>query len=389
MSASTNTRRIASVDILRGIIMVIMALDHTRDYFTDFYNDPTDLAVASTPMFLTRWTTHFCAPVFIFLSGTSAFLSFSKGKTKKEAALFLLTRGIWLIILEFTLVKIGWQFNLDYSMMIVQVIWAIGCSMVFLSALIFLPMSVILSIGLIMIFGHNAFDNMHAAAFGDNSIWWNIAHEFGNVPIAPGRSFLVIYPLVPWIGVMATGYCFGQILLKPETERIKWLYSIGLSAIVLFIALRYSNAYGDMRPWSPQGAWHRTILSYINCTKYPPSLLYLLMTIGPAIASMPILERMNNAVGRFFTVYGRVPLFYYLLHIYLIHSMAVIAGLFMHVPIDYFTDSDKFFGPKPNWGFSLVGVYMYWALAVLLLYFPCRWFMYLKMNHKKWWLSYL
>lgn len=389
MPLSNTTRRIASVDILRGIIMVIMALDHTRDYFTNFYNDPTDLSVATTPMFLTRWITHFCAPVFVFLSGTSAFLSFSKGKTKKEAAGFLLTRGIWLIILEFTIVKIGWTFNFDYSMIFVQVIWAIGWSMIFLAGLVFLPMPLMLTIGLLMIFGHNMYDNVHAARFGDNAIWWNIVHEFGAEPIGPQNKFMVIYPLVPWIGVMATGYCFGTIMQKEKTQRNKWLYTIGISAIIFFIILRYTNTYGDMHPWAEQGSWPRTVLSFINCTKYPPSLLYLLMTIGPAITFMPLLERMNNAVGRFFTVYGRVPMFYYVLHIYLLHTMAIIVGVFLKVPIEYFTDSDKFFGPKPNWGFSLAGVYLYWAIAVLLLYFPCRWFMFIKMNHKKWWLSYL
>jgi uncharacterized membrane protein len=386
---STTAKRIASIDILRGIVMVIMALDHTRDYFSDYHYNPTDLSHAGTALFFTRWITHFCAPIFIFLAGTSAFLSLSKGKTKPQASMFLLTRGIWLIILELTIVRFGWQFNLEYQHMFVQVIWAIGWSMVALSLLVFLPRALILAFGLLLIFGHNAFDYMHAADYGSNAVWWNIFHEFGLVDFGNGVTMLVIYPLIPWIGVMAAGYCFGAIVKKEEQERNKWLYGIGIAAIVLFILLRATNIYGDPFPWQQQGAWWRTVLSFINCNKYPPSLLYLLMTIGPAIALLPILDKMRNAAGRFFTVFGRVPLFYYILHIYLIHAMALIGGMLLHVPYEYFTDTNKAFGPKPGWGFSLPVVYVAWLSAIAVLYLPCRWFMYIKLNHKKWWLSYL
>lgn len=216
MTPSIATRRVNSIDILRGIIMVIMALDHTRDFFSGFYNDPTDLVVASTPMFLTRWITHYCAPVFVFFSGVSAFLSFSKGKTTRQASLFLLSRGIWLIILELTLVRIGWQFNFDYSTIFVQVIWALGWSMICLALLVYLPKPLILTIGIAMIAGHNMLDSIHAADFGTHAIWWNIFHEFGYVNVNQNTGFMVIYPLVPWIGVMATGYCFGSIFKKDE-----------------------------------------------------------------------------------------------------------------------------------------------------------------------------
>jgi uncharacterized membrane protein len=327
--------------------------------------------------------------VFIFLSGVSAYLSLSKGKTKPQAAGFLLTRGIWLLILEFTIVRFGWMFNIDYTSMVVQVIWAIGWSMIFLAGLVFLPRAVILAISLLMIFGHNALDSIHATGFGEQGMWWNFAHEFGPVNFTNGVSLLVIYPLIPWIGVMAAGYCFGTIFQRAEAERDRMLYATGFSAIALFILLRDFNIYGDPVPWQPQAAWWRSVLSFLNCQKYPPSLLYLLMTIGPAITFMPLLERMNGAVGRFFTVFGRVPMFYYILHIYLIHGMALIVGLMMDMPTHYFTDSDAIFGPKPGWGFSLPIVYMYWALAIALLYIPCRWFMYVKMNNRQWWLSYL
>jgi uncharacterized membrane protein len=386
---AVKSNRVISIDILRGIVMVIMALDHTRDFFSNYFNNPTDLTQASTPMFLTRWITHFCAPVFVFLAGTSAWLSLKKGKTKQEASLFLLTRGIWLIILEFTIVRFGWQFNMDLNMLLVQVIWVIGCSMIFLSALIFLPLPLILTISMVLIFGHNMLDSIKAASFGANALWWNIVHEFGFVQLGNNKVFVVIYPLIPWIGVMAAGYCFGYIVQKPAAERNRWLYGIGFSAIALFIVLRAADIYGDPRHWSVQGKWWRTILSFINCEKYPPSLLYLLMTIGPAITLMPLLEKATNAAGRFFTVFGRVPMFYYIMHIYLLHSMAIIVAWLNDVPLHYFLEADTLFAPKPGWGYSLPGVYGWWILAVFILYFPCRWYMAIKMEKKSRLLSYI
>ncbi|WP_276133417.1 DUF1624 domain-containing protein [Polluticoccus soli] len=386
--SATHHKRIISIDILRGIVMVIMALDHTRDFFSDFHHNPTDLQYAGTAMFFTRWITHFCAPVFVFLAGTSAYLSLRKCPTKGVTSRFLITRGIWLIILEMTVVRFGWQFNVDYTQVFVQVIWAIGWSMIFLAGLIWLPMPAILTIGLAMITGHNLLDPIHASRFGDDAIWWNLLHESDLTRIG-GLNVMVIYPLIPWIGVMATGYCFGTIFRKEENARNKWLYGIGLSAIVAFILIRYINIYGDPTPWASQPtAWH-TFLSFINCTKYPPSLLYLLMTIGPAIMALPVLEKMRNSAGRFFTVYGRVPMFYYILHIYLIHAMAIVVALLMNVPIADFMSNEHLFDPKPGWGFSLPWVYAYWLLTVAILYLPCRWFMNVKATHRKWWLSYV
>jgi uncharacterized membrane protein len=383
------SRRIASVDILRGIIMVIMALDHARDYFSNYRGDPLDFNHVSVAMFFTRWTTHFCAPVFIFLSGTSAFLSFNKGKTKKEASLTLLTRGIWLLLLELTVIRFGWQFNFDYSLIVFQVIWAIGWSMIFLAGFIYLPIPIIATIGFVIVFGHNSLDMIQAKNFGDNAVYWDIIHEQGFLHFKDGINLFVIYPLIPWIGVMALGYCFGTILLKPELERNKWLYRIGIGAITLFILLRWSNLYGDRNVWAHQSTALNTVLDFIKCEKYPPSLLYLLMTIGPAIALMPLLENANNKVSRFFSVYGRVPMFYYILHIYLLHEMALLSGIIAGAPIEIFTKNGALFDPKNTWGFSLGIVYLYWISAVLLLYFPCRWFMKVKAKHKKWWLSYL
>lgn len=385
---SLSNNRVYSIDILRGIVMIIMALDHTRDYFSNFYHDPTDLAFTTPAMFFTRWITHYCAPVFIFLAGTSAYLSLSKKQDKKGVSFFLLKRGIWLIILELTIVRFGWLFNVDYTQTVVQVIWAIGWSMIFLAGLIHLPFSAILAIALVMIFGHNLLDGITVAGLGQDGMWWHFIHEFG--PVSNGQyTLLVIYPIVPWIGVMAAGYCFGRIMRYPPQQRNKLLYKIGGGAILLFVLLRAVNIYGDPHPWAVQQTPIMTVLSFLNCTKYPPSLLYLLMTLGPAIILMPVLEKMQNGVGRFFKVFGTVPLFYYILHIYLIHFMAMLGATMLNVPLDYFTETEKIFAPKPGWGYGLPGVYLAWAIAVLLLYYPCRWFMKVKQQHKKWWLSYI
>ncbi|MBS1584124.1 MAG: DUF1624 domain-containing protein [Bacteroidetes bacterium] len=381
-------KRVASIDILRGIVMVIMALDHARDFFTNYPYDPLDLDHTSTALFFTRWITHFCAPVFVFLAGTSAFLSLTRGKTKKEAALLLLTRGIWLIIVELTIVRFGWAFNVDYHLVIVQVIWAIGWSMIVLSALIFLPIRVIAVIGLVLIFGHNALDSFDApASLGDNA-FWDILHKQQPVTFGQGYTLFVIYPLVPWIGVMAMGYVFGTLVKKEAAQRNRWFYGIGISAILLFILLRWTGVYGEPVPREIRETGWRSFLSFLKCTKYPPSLLYLLMTLGPAILSLPLLERLNNGIGRFFTVYGRVPMFYYILHIYLLHGMALITGLIMGFPLHRFTGNDTLF-LHDKWGFSLIIVYAYWLLAVLILYLPCRWYMQQKLNNKTWWHSYL
>lgn len=369
--------------------MVIMALDHARDYFSNYKGNPLDFEHASTALFFTRWITHFCAPVFVFLSGTSAFLSLRKGKTPKDSSILLLTRGLWLIILELTIVRFGWQFNLDYSLIIFQVIWAIGWSMIVLAGLIYLPVPAIATIGLLLICGHNSLDFIHAKNFGDNAVYWDIIHEQGFLHFGNSLNLFVIYPLIPWIGVMATGYCFGAIFLKPETERNKRLYRIGLGAILLFIILRWSNIYGDPHTWSHQSTTFNTFLDFIRCEKYPPSLLYLLMTIGPAITIMPLLEKWNNRIGTFFSVYGKVPMFYYILHIYLLHGMALITGLILNAPLDSFTRNGALFDPNSKWGFSLPIVYASWASSVLLLYYPSKWFMNIKLRRKKWWLSYI
>ena len=375
------SKRILSIDILRGVVMLLMALDHTRFFFSDFKYDPTDLRYAGAAIFLTRWMTNFCAPVFVLLSGTSAFLSLVKTGSKKEAAFKLFTRGLWLIILEITFVRFGWTFDPGFSHIYLQVIWAIGVSMVALSALIFLPLPAILAVGLLMIFGHNAFDNYQPAVNSSFSILWQFLHISGPVTFGNGYTVVILYPVIPWIGVMATGYCMGPLFLRDEKQRRKTFMRLGVAAVVFFILLRASNVYGDPAAWQAQTVWWRTILSFINCAKYPPSLLFLLMTLGPAFIALALLENVQNWATNILLVYGRVPLFFYLLHIYLIHGLAKLSGEFIHNSVTA--------GLFPHPGYSIIFVYLFWDIVIAALYLPCRWFMRIKMKHKHWWLSYL
>jgi len=378
-------KRIESIDVMRGIVMVVMALDHTRDFFTTITFNPTNLNKASTALFITRFITHYCAATFVFLAGTGAFLSLSRGKTKGEAARFLLSRGIWLIILEITLINWGfsmnhgtWQFSMDYSFVFLQVMWAIGVSMIVLAGLIYLPVRAIGAIGLILILGHNAFDGIDPNSMGHYAgKVWQFLHVQSMVNYANNtRHVFVFYPVIPWVGVMATGYSFGTIFKIDAAKRKKLLITIGCSALLLFILIRSFNLYGDPDHWTKQGVWYRTVLSFINAQKYPPSLDYLLITLGPVMILLAYLEGVKNRVTDIFLVFGRVPLFYYLCHIYLLQFMAYIAFKI--------TEAEHI-----AYGFGLPVVYAVWLLAVFILYFPSNWFMKYKQTHKQWWLSYL
>jgi len=368
-------KRIESIDIVRGIVMVIMALDHSRDFLTNLNYQPTDLSKASSILFLTRFVTHFCAATFVFLAGTSAFLTISRGKTKNQAARFLVSRGLWLIFLELTIIRFGWIMDLNYHFLFLQVIWAIGCSMLVLAALIYLPMPVIAAVGLILIFGHDLFDHFTASGLppAETTIW-DFLHVSGIVNIGP-VTVLVFYPLVPWIGIMAVGYCFGSIYKMDADRRRRLLVTLGCSSILLFIAIRAFNFYGDPANWTDQHNWHRDILSFINVSKYPPSLDYVLITLGPVMLLLAAFENVYNRLTNIFLVYGRVPLFYYILHLYLLRLL-MFATFFI---------AQKHKG----YSFDLWVVYLVWALAVFILFFPCRWFMKYKQTHKQWWLSYL
>jgi len=370
--------RLASVDVLRGLVMVVMALDHVRDFFGSTQVGATDLQHTTVALFFTRWITHFCAPVFVLLAGTSAFLWSARGRTTTALSRFLLTRGVWLILLELTVVRFGWCFNLDYSVFVLQVIWAIGASMVILSALVFLPAAVVAAGGIALIAGHNLLDGIAPERFGALGWLWCVLH----VPRVP-----VIYPLVPWVGVMAAGYGLGAVLLRPTAARRRLLTMLGVAMTAGFVLLRYVNRYGDPSPWSTQTSPAFNALSFLNVTKYPPSLLYVLMTLGPAIAALPALERLRGPAARVLAIYGRVPLFYYVLHIYVIHALAIGAAYLAHRDVGtLFTVAFAF--PK-DYGFGLPVVYAVWLVIVSSLYLPCRWFAGVKQRRHDPWLSFL
>jgi uncharacterized membrane protein len=362
--------------------MVLMALDHVRGSFSEVSFGPTDLTQTTTALFFTRWVTHFCAPVFVFLAGTGAYLSASRGKTKGALSWFLVTRGLWLVILDPTVISFGWSFNLNFGRIGVNVIWAIGWSMIALAGLIHLPRWAITTFGLTMIAGHNLFDGVHSENLGSVGWLWTILHTGGTMQPFAGR-FAVGYPLIPWIGVMAAGYAFGGMLQGDVVQRRRRLLTLGLAMTVLFVVLRAINIYGDPRPWSSQKNAMFTFLSFLNCEKYPPSLMFLSMTLGPAIAAMAIFDRPLGAVGRVLTVYGRVPLFYYVLHIYFIALLAMVAPF----ATLYRPDPENIDSFNP--GYPLPVVYLVWAGVVLTLYFPCRWYMGVKQRRRDWWLSYL
>ena len=382
--------RVQSVDLLRGIVMVIMALDHTRDYFhssAQLY-DPTDLSQTSVYIFLTRWITHFCAPVFMFLAGTSAFLV-GQRKSKKQLSFFLFTRGLWLIFLELTVVYFGWSFNINFPISALLTIWALGVGMVVLSVIIYLPFKLIVAIGILIVAGHNLLDDIHVPGNSFTALLWNVLHDPRAIDVN-GHLIITGYPVLPWIAIIILGYCFGSFYKKEVTaeKRKKYLLLIGTAAIVLFLVLRAGNLYGDQQLWSHQKSGLFTFLSFINVTKYPPSLLYALITLGPAIIFLAFAEKPLNIFTKFITTFGRVPMLYYLTHIYLIHLMAMLAA--------YLTG----FGWRPmiadifpqvkGYGFSLFVVYLVWIGVVLLLYPLCRWYDKYKIAHKqKWWLSYL
>ena len=372
--------------------MVMMALDHTRDFFSnDLAFDPTDLDRTYPALFLTRWITHFCAPVFVFLAGTGAFLSTARGKNRRELSWFLLTRGLWLVLLELTWVRcLGWMFNFDFHFAMGIVIWAIGWSMVALSGLVFLPLRWVTTFGILMIASHNLFDHVKPEILGSLGWLWKILHTGGIIVPAEGYRFAAGYPLIPWIGVMATGYGFGAWLLREPLERRKWLWGLGALLTGLFILLRAINVYGDPDSWSPQKNGLFTLFSFLNCHKYPPSLLYLLMTLGPALLVLAVLDRGTPRWLKPVLVFGRVPLFYYLLHLPIIHGLAVLASYQQYGQATWwFANPDDPGGRPSDYGYSLPVVYLVWLGVLLALYPICRWFADVKRRRRDAWLSYL
>jgi uncharacterized membrane protein len=392
---TTIKNRITSIDFLRGTIMIIMALDHVRDYLYSgsFLFDPLDLAKTNGLLFFTRWITHFCAPIFMLLAGTSAFLM-SRKKTQKELSVFLVKRGLWLVFLELVVVNFGWNFNIAFPMLLFITIWALGISMIVLAALIHLPKKLILVSCLVVIFGHNLFDGFHVNGNTLSAFGWALLHD--QRPFMWHNEILLVgYPIIPLVAIMPLGYCLGQ-LYSPEygvEKRKKTLFLLGASSIILFIVIRYINVYGDPVKWSVQKDAFFTFLSFIKVNKYPPSLLYVLLTLGGASLFLAFTEKVQNGFVKIVSVYGRVPMFYYIIHIYIIHLIAMVASAFtpgqnwkiwiLDKPI-WFTSDLK------GYGFSLPVAYLVWVIIVVGLYPLCKRYDAYKQAHKeKWWLSYL
>ena len=386
-SVVTKRVRIESIDVVRGVIMILMALDHVRDFFGNSGFNPTDPATTTIPLFFTRWITHFCAPVFFLLTGTGAYLALGR-KTKSELSRFLFTRGLWLIFLELTVTRcLGWQFNFDYHLTLLLVLWALGWAMIVLSALVYLPASVVTAFGVVTIAGHNLLDSVESS----NPLW-SILHSPNFVVNSPGRIVFVTYALIPWVGVTAVGYGLGQIYRWPSERRKAFLLRLGIGLTAAFVILRGINVYGDPLPWSTQKSSAFTVLSFLNTTKYPPSLLYLLMTLGPALLFLWAVDAGTPRWLRPALTIGKGPMFYYLLHIPLIHLLAVAVCYARYGQVHWMFESPglgQFPITKPaGWGYSLPIVYLVWAVVVVALYPLCRWFAGLKQRRSDAWLSY-
>jgi uncharacterized membrane protein len=374
--------------------MILMALDHVRDFFSErTLDDPTDLNTTTAGLFLTRWVTHYCAPTFIFLAGTAAFLAGTRGKSRGDLAWFLLTRGLWLALFEVTINRALWMFNFDVVHHGAGVFWAIGWSMVVLSALVFLPTPLVTAVGVGMIVLHNKLDTVVADDVRLPAWIWMILHSPGDNRVYGDYTFGTGYCVIPWAGVMAAGYGFGTLFTRDRPLRRRWMFLLGAALTVGFVVLRGLNVYGDPRPWAVQERgpeW--TVFSFLNCTKYPASLDYLLMTLGPAILALAIFDRPLGPLARPVITFGRVPLFYYVMHIALIHGSAVLlddwrfgrSPLAWHGPWEV----QRATAP-PGWGVSLPAVYLIWVGVVVVLYLPCRWYAGVKRRHPGGVLSYV
>lgn len=406
MKVSSNySSRLNSIDFLRGLVMVIMLLDHTREFVhaDAFRFSPTDLTKTNVLLFFTRWITHICAPTFVFLAGTSVYLQLMRGKSRTELSKFLLTRGLWLIVLEFTVVRFSLFFNVDYSFFgLAEVIWIFGVSMIALAALVYLPIQIVAAFGIGMIALHNLLDGIKvppAAAMAGTpapdalQIIWMFLHQPGFVPLFQNVKMFVAYPLIPWIGVMAAGYAMGVIYTWEKERRRKWLFGLGLALTLLFVALRAANFYGDPQIWKIQTSAEFTILSFLNTTKYPVSLLFLLMTLGPALLILALAENVKkeNLLSRIIVTFGRVPLFYFILQMFAAHGLSVLLNLLAGKSVGYlflnFSASNT--DAPPDAGFPLWTVYVAWLAGLILLYPLCSWYSKLKQRRESWIFGYL
>ena len=398
-TASPTTSRVASIDLIRGAVMILMAIDHVRVFSGVPAGGP------SPGVFFTRWITHFCAPAFVFLAGTSIFFY---GRKHSDLSKFLLLRGFWLIFLELTFLRVAWTFNFDFRHYeMAGVIWVIGCCMILMAGLVRLPLGAVGAFGLLIIGAHNLMDShmgklLEGLDTNPFSALWKIFYVgffAGPVQFRPdGPNLIVLYSIIPWIGVMAAGYAFGRILTLDAVRRRQLCFLIGLSAIGLFLVLRGFNLYGDPRPWHAGATGHNAappmpaLLSFLNTTKYPASLCFLLMTLGPIITLIPLLEGLNGVVARSITLFGRVPFFYYMLHIPLIHLLAlVVSKIRLGFVSPWLFTNHPMGNPDPPDGYvwSLPLLYLVWGITIMLLYFACRWFAHVKATRNDWWLKYL
>lgn len=377
--------RIDAIDMLRGLVIVLMVLDHVRDFFhrSAFTADPLAMDSGEPALFLTRWVTHLCAPTFVFLAGVSIWLQRENGKSRGSLARFLLTRGAWLIVLEVTVV--GFAFNFAPGVFL-QVIWAIGAAMVVMAALIWLPRLALLCLGASIVAGHQLLAPIDPPDLGAGGPFWSATFEFG-----PGLGGFVAYPLVPWLGVMLLGYGVGPLFLKPEPARTRGVLILAGVLVGAFALVRAFNRYGDPQSWSaqPEPLW--TALSFLNVSKYPPSLAYVLVTLGLSLALLPLLARLKGPAAVVMLTFGRTPLFTYVLHVLIAHSLALAVGWAMGVePSAFFNllgDPGRLIAQ--GWGFGLLGVYAAWLATLALLYPLSRWFAGVKRRRRDWWLGYL
>ena len=394
--SSIPSSRIVSLDIFRGLIMVIMALDHTRDFFTNVPFEPETLSQTWPALFFTRWITHFCAPMFFLLAGTGAYL-YGHRRAPTELTRFLWTRGLWLVVLEFTIVGTAWSFQIPFGFF--GVIWALGASMILMAAIVRLPMRLIAALAASMVLFHDLLDRIRPSEFGSLAWLWGLLHNRGGVLLPFGVKQFVLFPLIPLVGVMAAGYVLGPLYTPDRERRKQWLLRLGLGMVTLFIVLRLTNLYGNPPTGLggvSQGNFHfqptlaETIILFLDVEKYPPSLQFLLMTIGPSLLVLAWLDRetVPRSLSALWT-FGRVPMFFYVLHLYVIHSLAIIVSAVRGQSLHWLLHGGIFGETPAGYGYGLPFVYLMWMTALLLLYLPCRWFAELKRKRKDWWLSYL
>jgi uncharacterized membrane protein len=382
--------RIHSIDIVRGLIMIIMTLDHTRD-FLHFPSSPTNMQTTTVILFFTRWITHFCAPTFVFLSGVSVFLA-GQRRTKKELSSFLLKRGLWLILSDMLIISLLFTFDLQYHILVLEVLWATGFGMILLALLIRTSWPVIAALAVIIIFGHNIFDYIPLPKNGvGGSVITLLFSAFGSlIPIGANRVIAGLYAAIPWSGAILLGYVFGRFYQSgfDSKRRKKILLLSGISFIGLFILLRSINQYGDPRPWSVQRNTAHTILSYLNVTKQVPSLLFFAVTLGPIMILLSMVEKINNRFMAVCRVYGNVPYFYFILHLCVLRVINVALILIEGVPMKS-SSALPLVWQADGFGHPLWAVYLFWIAVVALLYYPCKWYGNYKRTHGHWWLSYI